>query len=451
MSHDVFINHSTAGKLTAYAICSELESVGIRCWILPRDLNVGLGWDQSITNAVACSQVMIVVLTDYASRSDRVDRQLELAFNHGVIVVPFRAESNPIVCEPPASPELVHWLDAVTPEIAQRLRSLCQLVRSLIRRPSDDLLNSEALQLGPEEVPRLNLERMVGLPRSAAVPIEIVPTTTSVGQEALELGSAIAAPPTLSDLDQAELPSKEPDFKLHKNSPKSLRAKALLLVLFPFFVICGIGTWQMKKGHDSRTAKPAIEAIPSVAPPLAEKVQHQEKFSATNPGWGTLDANWSVANGRLRVTPLLNSSAVLINHDRGFGDAEITGEVLMSKGDDLDQLGGIIFWAKDYNDCYAFVISADGKFAVGRKLIGRWINPIAKTGNPAIKTGIGESNRLRVKTEGNLLTAFINDIQVATLTGEPPIGLSYIGLYGESAETTQNVWEFSSVTVTSMQ
>jgi hypothetical protein len=123
----------------------------------------------------------------------------------------------------------------------------------------------------------------------------------------------------------------------------------------------------------------------------------------------------------------------------------------MSKGGDLDQLGGIIFWAKDYNDCYAFVISADGKFAVGRKLIGRWINPIAKTGNPAIKTGIGESNRLRVKTEGNLLTAFINDIQVATLTGEPPTGLSYIGLYGESAETTQNVWEFSSVTVTSMR
>jgi hypothetical protein len=58
---------------------------------------------------------------------------------------------------------------------------------------------------------------------------------------------------------------------------------------------------------------------------------------------------------------------------------------------------------------------------------------------------------LRVKTEGNLLTAFINDVQVATLTGEPPPGPWYIGLYGESAERTQNVWEFSSVTVTSMR
>jgi hypothetical protein len=451
MSHDVFINHSTAGKLTAYAICSELESIGIRCWILPRDLNVSIGWDQSITSAVACSQVMIVVLTDYASRSDRVDRQLELAFNHGVIVVPFRAESNPIVCDPPASPELVHWLDAITPEMAQRLRSLCQLVRGLIRRPTDDLLNSETLHLGPEEVPRLNLERMAEVPRSAAVPVESVLSTTSFGQQELEAESTIPASPILSDLGQVELPAKDAEFKLRKNTPKLLRIRALLLVLLPFLVICGIGTWPMKKEPDSRTAKPATETIPPIVPPLAEKVQHQEKFAATNPGWGTLDANWSVANGKLRVTPLLNSSAVLINHDRGFADAEISGEVLMSKGDDLDQLGGIIFWAKDYNDCYAFVISADGKFAVGRKLIGRWINPIAKTGNPAIKTGVGESNRLRVKTEGNLLTAFINDVQVATLTGEPPPGPWYIGLYGESAERTQNVWEFSSVTVTSMR
>jgi hypothetical protein len=156
-----------------------------------------------------------------------------------------------------------------------------------------------------------------------------------------------------------------------------------------------------------------------------------------------------VADGRLQVKPLLNSSAVLINHTRGFTDAEISADIVMSKGEDLDQLGGLIFWAKDYNDCYALVVSADGKFAVGRKLIGRWINPIAKTGNTAIKTGIGQINKLRVRTEGSLLTASINDIQVASVSGDPPQGVSYIGLYGESAETTQNVWEFTNVVVTS--
>jgi hypothetical protein len=176
-----------------------------------------------------------------------------------------------------------------------------------------------------------------------------------------------------------------------------------------------------------------------------------DKLAADNPGWGILDANWTVADDKLQVTPLLNSSAVLINHKLGFTDAEISVEIVMSKGDDSDQLGGLIFWAKDYNDCYALVISADGKFALGRKLIGRWINPIAKTGNPAVKTGIGQTNKLRVRTEGNLLTAFINDVQVASITGEPPQGLAYIGLYGESGETTQNIWEFADIKVTSIR
>ena len=181
------------------------------------------------------------------------------------------------------------------------------------------------------------------------------------------------------------------------------------------------------------------------------KVYHLDKFAASNPGWGTLDANWAVADDKLQVTPLLNSSAVLINHKAGFTDAEISAEVVMSKGEDLDQLGGLIFWAKDYNDCYALVISADGKFALGRKLVGRWINPIAKTGNGAIKTGVGQNNKLRVRTEGSLLTAFINDVQVASLTGEPPQGTIFFGLYGESSETRQNVWGFANVTVSSVR
>ena len=63
---------------------------------------------------------MIVVLSDYGNRSERVERQLELAFNHGVIVIPFRTESDLLDSELPP-PEPVHWLDAVTPEMAQRL------------------------------------------------------------------------------------------------------------------------------------------------------------------------------------------------------------------------------------------------------------------------------------------------------------------------------------------
>jgi hypothetical protein len=82
---------------------------------------------------------------------------------------------------------------------------------------------------------------------------------------------------------------------------------------------------------------------------------------------------------------------------------------------------------------------------LGRKLIGRWINPIAKTGNSAIKTGAGQTNKPAYELKA-VYNAFINDIQVASLTGEPPQGVTFIRLY-ESSETTQGVWEFTDVTV----
>jgi hypothetical protein len=491
MSHDVFINHSTAGKLTAYAICSELEAIGIRCWILPRDLSIGIAWDQSISNAVKRCRLMIVILSDYASRSDRVERQLELAFDHSVIVIPFRIEPTPVVAEPQPSTEPVHWLDAITPEMALRLRSLCTLVAGLILRQKNESLPIRTLTIGDKKEPPLRIDRLTDLEQGDQV------ETQALGLEkaAAELPDAGSRNKTLFNYEAVDTNDSADERISAKRSEKTsvwLVAKGLILTLAPFAIICAIGLWRGHGGSGSGRAIPEATAVAPIAtplvaasiapptaastapppaasvtpppaasiapsptasnaPPVAVKVQHLDKLAASNPGWGTLDANWTIADDKLRVTPLLSSSAILINQKLGFMDAEIAAEIAMSKGDDLDQLGGVIFWAKDYNDCYAFVLSADGKFALGRKLLGRWINPIAKTGNDAIKTGIGQTNKLRVRTEGNLLTAFINDIKVANLEGEQPQGLSFVGLYGESGEITQNVWEFSNVSVMSVR
>ncbi len=440
MPHDVFINHATAGKLTAYAICSELESIGIRCWILPRDINIGTAWDQSISNAVAGCQIMIVVLSDYAGRSDRVERQLELAFNHGLIIIPFQAESQPVVYQSELPPDSTHWLDAVTPETALRLKSLCDLVGGFLRRRKGDPLPAE----------HQNGDKIAAASKNPATQDQVRTPAQDATEEPGDADSDKRARPVYQEADQSNSVDQAQAMPPIESS-KSLPIRALLLMLLPFAVICGIGFWRAKERNRSEPARPVGGATTSITPLVAVKIRHQDQFASSNPGWGPLDANWTVAADKLQVTPLLNSSAVLINHHRGFTNAEISAEVAMSKGDHLDQLGGLIFWAKDYNDCYALVFSADGKFAVGRKLIGRWINPIAKTGNPAIKTGVGKTNMLRVKTEGNLITAFINDIQVATLSGNPPQGFSFIGLYGESAETTQNVWEFTNVKVDSLR
>jgi TIR domain len=454
MPHDVFINHSMAGKLTAYAICSELESIGIRCWILPRDLNIGMAWDQSIANAIKCCRLMILVLSDYAIRSERVERQLELAFNHSVIVIPFKTEPEPVVTDDQPSVDPVHWLDVVTPETAQRLRSLCTLVGGLILRQKSDSLPIRTLSLTEEITAPVSADVFTGLPQREPEEAQAL-EPAKIPAELAGADSANKPLAVLETIGPNESLGKRMPLKRPEKNPGWLVVKALVLMLVPFAIICVIGFRRDQSGPASVGPKATpIATVATSAPtaaPVAAKVQHLDKLAADNPGWGVLDANWTIADDKLQVTPLLNSSAVLINHKLGLTDAEISVEIVMSKGEDLDQLGGLIFWAKDYNDCYALVISADGKFALGRKLIGRWINPIAKTGNPAIKTGVGQMNKLRVRTEGNLLTAFINDVQVASITGEPPQGIGYVGLYGESGETTQNFWEFTNVTIISIR
>jgi len=382
--HDVFISHSTSEKLTANAICNELESAGIRCWILPRDLNNGIPWDQSVANAAASCRIMIFVFADYACRSDRIERQLECAFNSGAIVIPFRTESATLAGLSESPLDSVHWLDALTPDMGTRLRSLSALVGGLLFRQRND---APVLKEYPRRQPRQR--------------------------------STMGA------------------------------IKALLLTVTPLLLVLGVGFWRMKT--NSGLPKPNTAMALPTGKLAAEKIHIEDEFAAWDPGWGTPDGNWSVSDGKLRITPLLNSSALLINHKRGFKDAEVAVDVAMSRGENMGQLGGLIFWAKGYNDCYAMVVSADGRFAVGRKLVGRWINPIAKTESTAVKTGIGQVNKLRIRTRGNLVTAYVNDIQVTTLVGEPPQGAGYIGLYGESAETSQNIWDFTTVTVTGVR
>ena len=386
MPHDVVICHSINEKTIANAICNELESVGIRCWILPRDLNIGMPLDQSISKAVASCRIMIVIFTEYAGRSDRMERQLESAFNSGVIVVPFLTE--PVTRDniSESSVDSVHWLDALTPELRTRLTSLCDLVRSLLLRKRNDAPVGE----------RINKNKR----RTSA--------TGVVG--------------------------------------------ALLLTVTPFLLVLGLGFWRAKIDLKSGLAKPKTAITTPTGKEAADRGETKHiEYAAWDPGWGTPDANWSVTDGKLRITPLLNSSALLINQAQGFNDAEVAVNVAMTKGESMSQLGGLIFWAKGYNDCYAVVISADGRFAVGHKLVGRWINPITKTANTAVKTGIGQVNKLRVRTRGNLLTAYVNDVEVATLVGEPPRGAGHIGLYGESAEASQNAWDFTNVTVTGVR
>jgi hypothetical protein len=132
MAHTVFISYSHKDKSIADAICFNLESAEIRCWIAPRDISPGLDWPTAISNAVAASRIMVLVFSANSNSSEDVGRELILAANNKLIIIPFKIDN--IMPEPGKQYYLArtHWLDAINPPTQAQIDTLVRYVRSFL-------------------------------------------------------------------------------------------------------------------------------------------------------------------------------------------------------------------------------------------------------------------------------------------------------------------------------
>jgi hypothetical protein len=145
MSADVFISHSNKDKNIAEAICHHLETIGIRCWIAPRDIEFGADWTAGITQGIASCKVFVLVFSDSANTSDHVRREVAKAFSLGLAVIPFRTEE--------VSPnrslsyflETVHWLDAF-PLPENYFGALADQIIRLLAQPTDTDTGNQSAQ-----------------------------------------------------------------------------------------------------------------------------------------------------------------------------------------------------------------------------------------------------------------------------------------------------------------
>ncbi len=147
MAHDVFISYSTKDKVIADAICNAMETSGIRCWIAPRDIQPGREWPEAIDNAISTSSVMVLIFSAHSNNSKDVAKELTLAMNSNVIVIPFRIED--IVPKGVMRYYLsdMHWLDAMNPPTEKQILNLVDTVSSFMgeRARSTDLPSDEAV------------------------------------------------------------------------------------------------------------------------------------------------------------------------------------------------------------------------------------------------------------------------------------------------------------------
>src|SRR5688500_19738506 len=86
----VFISFGSADAELAHHVVQRLEQSGVRCWIADRDIDPAASYPAAITTAITGSGVLLLLLTDAATHSPHVHREIELAFNARRPILPVR-------------------------------------------------------------------------------------------------------------------------------------------------------------------------------------------------------------------------------------------------------------------------------------------------------------------------------------------------------------------------
>ena len=92
----------------------------------------GEDWGAAIVEAIQSSRVMVLVFSSHANASPQIRREVELAVEEEVILIPFRIED----VAPAQSLKYFigtrHWLDALTPPLEAHLARLVPTVERLV-------------------------------------------------------------------------------------------------------------------------------------------------------------------------------------------------------------------------------------------------------------------------------------------------------------------------------
>ena len=91
-------------------------------------------------------------------------------------------------------------------------------------------------------------------------------------------------------------------------------------------------------------------------------------------------------------------------------------------------MAGLVFWASSEKRLYQFaIVPADRTYAVIQEDNGRVSYPIPWTANPIINKDAEKSNSLRIVTQNNTATLYINGVFMQTLSGAPPADGQFVG------------------------
>src|SRR3990170_3052156 len=128
-AYSAFISHAKADEKKAREIAAALEERGFKCWIAPRDVRPGHGYDDEIVRGIEKSRAFILILSKASNGSAFVAREVERAVSKNKPVYAVRVEN----VQPSPSLELfisgTQWIDAWSGRLAHHTDSLANLLR----------------------------------------------------------------------------------------------------------------------------------------------------------------------------------------------------------------------------------------------------------------------------------------------------------------------------------
>jgi len=92
MTAPVFISYSSKDRAITETICGALENRGINCWMSSRDIGPGENFQEAIIRAIRTASAMVIVFSGNSNNSDEVKKEVALAGQHKLVVVPVRVE-----------------------------------------------------------------------------------------------------------------------------------------------------------------------------------------------------------------------------------------------------------------------------------------------------------------------------------------------------------------------
>ncbi|UTP38608.1 toll/interleukin-1 receptor domain-containing protein [Phenylobacterium sp. LH3H17] len=92
MNADIFISFASQDRKVADILCTALESRGFGCWISSRNIQPGENFQVSIVQAIRRARIMLLVFTENSNKSEEMTKELALASQQKLIVIPLRVE-----------------------------------------------------------------------------------------------------------------------------------------------------------------------------------------------------------------------------------------------------------------------------------------------------------------------------------------------------------------------